>query len=165
MSHFQPATLRFAASRGGFDVVSFTGDWVPKELSLLVRPGDAAPAESCDGAASALQLVRRQLGWLQLFVAAARGAAARADEFGLFGTSIAATWLFPFVEDRVRFFVDEDSSRQGKEYLGRPVVAPAQVGAGATVFLAMVPKTAAAVSGRLASSRFTIARPPELGAR
>jgi len=164
MSHFQFATLQFAASRGGFEIVSCTGDWVPKELSLLVKPTEALPPTQCAGSEKARGLVRHQLNWLKRFVERAQRAAADARSFGLFGTSIAATWLFPFVADRVRFFVDEDASRQGKEYLGRPVVAPAQVGADATVFMAMVPKTAAAVAKRLAPSAFTVAQPPELTA-
>ncbi len=162
LSHFQPETLQLAAGRAAFEIVHFTGEWVPKELSLLMRPGQVNSANVGSGGRAAIQMVREQLDWLAKFVEAARQTANDARNFGLFGTSIAATWLFPFVEDRVRFFVDEDVSRQGKEYLGRPVVGPEKVAADATVFLAMVPRTAGAVKARLRSSAFELAPPPGL---
>ena len=87
----------------------------------------------------------------------ATSCAARSQVFGIFGTSIAATWLAGSLDDKVSFFVDEDPSCQGREHLGRPVFAPHQVPHGAQVFLALVPKIAANVATRLTAHgvRFT----------
>jgi hypothetical protein len=51
--------------------------------------------------------------------------------------------------DRVEFFVDEDPHRIGQTYLGKPVVAPATVASGSTVFLALAPTLAGAIRERL----------------
>jgi len=48
-------------------------------------------------------------------------------EFGIFGTSVAAMWLFGQLGDAVSFFVDEDTSRQGTELYGKPVFHPKDV--------------------------------------
>ena len=65
--------------------------------------------------------------------------------FGLFGTSIAATWLCGELDAAVRFFVDEDPHRIGQTHLGRPVYSPEQVPPGSAVYLALTPEVAAAV--------------------
>jgi hypothetical protein len=47
--------------------------------------------------------------------------------FGIFGTSIAGTWLYGELGDRTSFFVDEDPARAGKAHLGVRIIAPPNV--------------------------------------
>ena len=53
--------------------------------------------------------------------------AAGKGEFGIFGTSVAATWLASGLGDAVKFLVDEDPVRDGRLHLGRPIPRPEQV--------------------------------------
>lgn len=72
-----------------------------------------------------------------------------ATSFGIFGTSIAATWFAGFLGDRVDFFVDEDPMRQQQRFMGKPVYAPDRVQPEATVLLALAPHTQVNVRRRL----------------
>ena len=152
LTHFSPGTLSFAVRRAGFEVACATKDWVRKEVSLLaVRPeGDAQVAEhSRPVGARAHAAVSASVSWLAALVGNARESAAKSRSFGIFGTSIAGTWLASSLADRVAFFVDEDPHRIGQTHLGKPVMAPAAVPSGSTVFLALAPTLASAIRERL----------------
>jgi hypothetical protein len=73
----------------------------------------------------------------------------RRGPFGLFGTSIAGTWLCDELGDGVSFFVDEDPHRAGKRHMGRPIHDPARAPGEADVFLALPPGLAEVVASRL----------------
>jgi hypothetical protein len=98
--------------------------------------------------------------WLRRFVDAARQASATSASFGLFGTSIAATWLCGVLGDIVSFFVEEDPNRVGRVYLGRPVVIPSEVKPGGVVYLALVPQIASQVAQRLRNTTADLRLPP-----
>lgn len=76
-----------------------------------------------------------------------------AGQFGIFGTSIAATWLDAETRQAAAFFVDEDLQRVGKLHLDRPVFSPAAVPDGATVLLALPAVVAGPVVKRLRALR------------
>lgn len=78
---------------------------------------------------------------------------------GLFGTSIAGTWLATEAEDAVAFFVDEDMSRRGRPHLGKPVYAPTEAPSGSQVFLGLPPELAAAIRKRLANLDLNLIMP------
>jgi hypothetical protein len=123
---------------------------VTKELSLTAQPV-ASGVRECDQSAAATTVdhVCAQVDWLRRFVDASREASATSAGFGLFGTSIAATWLCGVLGDTVSFFVEEDPNRVGRPYLERPVLSPVEVKPGNVVYLALIPQIAAQVDRRL----------------
>lgn len=162
-SHFAPATLAAAVRQAGLAVVASSEEWVPKELSLLAAPAAAAggeplPAEPAGGAAA---LVAAEVAWLHALLAWAEAGAG--GTLGVFGTAIAGSWLAGHLGPAVRFFVDEDPARVGRDYLGRPVLAPRQVPPGATVLVALPPAAAAAVAARLGGGGVEYRVPPVAG--
>lgn len=162
LCHFSAASLGDLAARAGLRVEALQTDWVNKELSLIAAPGDA-PAPARPGyAASALERAQRATAWLQRMLGEARAAARPGGRgFGIFGTSVAATWLAGGLGSAVEFFVDEDPARQGRTHLGRPILAPTQMPAGAVVFLAFVREVASTISRRLGALPVRFALPPE----
>jgi SAM-dependent methyltransferase len=152
LMHFSPATLRRLVAQAGFTPVTLATDWVVKELSLLASAegpaGDPAPSDG-DAPAAVLDRINAHVGWLRALRDAAEQAARADRPFGLFGTSIAATWLFPQLAGRISFMVDEDASRIGRHFMGVPVLSPAEVPAGAAVFVALVPAIAETIARRL----------------
>ncbi|MGB0583355.1 MAG: hypothetical protein ACPGVU_27035, partial [Limisphaerales bacterium] len=70
-------------------------------------------------------------------------------EFGIFGTSIAATCLESQIGNKAAFFVDEDPARVGKSHLDKPIVAPADIANGSTVFVALPHPLAGKIADRL----------------
>lgn len=159
-THFTPASLEALLIRAGYAVVRMETEWVKKELSVLARPAATPPAPV--QAAQPHDLAQRHLRWLDATLDAARRAAAGAQGFGVFGTSIAATWLAGGLASLIDFHVDEDASRQGRDFFGKPILSPDAVPQGATVFLALAPAVAQAIAARLAPLGIVAVPPPAL---
>jgi SAM-dependent methyltransferase len=161
-SHFSIATIEKALSQAGYASLLVATDWVAKELSVVAQPLPGSLAQDVAQSIepnTAKNVVEQRLGWLRRVADAAHNYARNAP-FGLFGTSIAGTWLAAELGDRVDFFVDEDPNRIGKNYLGKRIIAPADVSAGATVFVAMPPTVALSICGRLARAGVAYLPPP-----
>lgn len=144
-SHMLPAGLARLMTDAGFAVALLAEDWLPKEITVIARAADAPPTAPSPDPAEVLDFATACVGWLTALRAGA-GEAAAEGNLGLFGTSIAGTWLYGELEEAVGFFVDEDRSRIGKTHLGRPILSPAQVPSGSHVYLALPPAVAEAVA-------------------
>jgi SAM-dependent methyltransferase len=161
-THFTPASLEAILLRAGFEIVRLETGWVKKEISVLARPA-RGPTTAVQPALPK-DLAATHLDWLDATLAAARAAAAAAPVFGVFGTSIAATWLVGSMGERIAFHVDEDKNRQGRDFFGKPVLAPDAVPPGAVVFLALASPLAEAIAGRLARFGLQAVKPPPMKA-
>ena len=150
-THFTPTTAARLLDRTPYQLNTMAADWVPKELTLLITPtANGLPKTVTPPLPSAVRAsVEQDLAWLIQTRYLAQRVAER-GAFGLFGTSIAATWLVDELGDAVRFFVDEDPHRAGKTYLGRPVYLPGQVPEGSHVFVALPPSMADRIRNRIA---------------
>ena len=159
-SHFTVETVTGLIQNAGLDVLSVATDWVPKELTVVARKTEHQTKRECRTLKpNSFKATADSLQWLEAIVATARIASANSP-FGLFGTSIAATWLLSELEDSVSFFVDEDPHRAGKTYMNRPVYAPHEVPRGAHVLIALPTALAEAISRRLAGVGVTFHLPP-----
>ncbi len=148
-THFDRNSAVSLLESAGFSVDLLETTWVPKELSIIARhltthrrPAPLPPAPALD----------EVLHWLGSVVDRAGEIARSSKNFGLFGTSIAGTWLFTEVAESVRFFVDEDTSRTGRMYLGLPVFHPSAVPQGGDVYVALAPIVSREVARRLRSA-------------
>jgi SAM-dependent methyltransferase len=160
LCHFDPDSLSHLAARAGLRIEALKTDWVNKELSLLSAAAQPPPQAAHGDPAHAIARITREVAWLKRMLDHARDAA-RGGRFGIFGTSVAATWLASGLGDGVEFFVDEDPARQGRTHLGRPILTPAQVPPGAVVYLAFVREVAGAISRRLADLPVKFTAPVE----
>ncbi len=148
-SHWFLPSLSALVEAAGFEIVISANDWVAKELTVLARKsGGPVDVTSVPHASDVSAAVGRRLAWLERIATEARACCGRPD-FGIFGTSIAATWLSNELDGAVSFFVDEDPHRVGAVHLGRPVLAPAQVQSGSEVLLALPPAISTSVAKRL----------------
>ena len=159
-SHFTLDSLGRLAANAGWEIAELSDSWIAKELSLLAGVGRAS-AQTGVARAGSLARIRAQISWLARFVECAQQAADHAPSFGLFGSSIAASWLTAAMGERVRFFVEEDAARVGRTHLGRPILSPAQVSRESVVYLALIPRIAARIFERLGSS-IDLRQPPPL---
>ena len=158
-SHFTADSLVRALSAAGYEIVSVAENWIPKELSVVARPAaSAAIVPSAGDVASARERIAGSIEWLRRTADHLRRLGADGP-LGLFGTSIAGTWLAAEAGDAVAFFVDEDPNRVGRTYLGKPVHAPADVPVGSDVFVGLPPAVAAGICSRLARPGVTFLPP------
>jgi len=161
--HFTMPTLRAVLFNAGFEIDSISSSLIPKELVVIARKKREIKGDNCVkrlGAASyPLSHVACALAWVKLFLERAKKLSEK-DNFGIFGTSITATWLMGRVGGRVRFFVDEDPCRQGRSYLGVPVYHPQDIPNGSNVFLALPFGMAKKISKRLSRKESKFYLPP-----
>lgn len=153
LTHFAPQTLAHAAASAGFEVSFVQNAWVKKELSMLARrSSERGSSGKLGDGAQVLLAMTANVHWLEGLISQARFSAANSSAFGIFGTSIAGTWLGSALADLVSFFVDEDPNRIGREFMGKPILHPDAVPVGAAVYLALAPVLAEAIAHRLSSA-------------
>jgi SAM-dependent methyltransferase len=151
-SHFTMTSLTGLLMSAGFAVQAAWDDCVPKELTIYVgydgKQRKIAPANI----PSSRQIVTQNLDWLSRFSISARQFR-KQGELGIFGTTIAGTWLFAELAGDAAYFVDEDPYKINKTYLDKPVFSPQTLPSGRSVFLALPFPVAKKVSTRLNSIR------------
>jgi 2-polyprenyl-3-methyl-5-hydroxy-6-metoxy-1,4-benzoquinol methylase len=159
-SHFTLHGLKQLVANAGYRIVVATTDWVPKEISILattLSANESGLERSWEGeprlnaAESIAWLARVQIELRKLRAV---------DRLGIFGSSIAATWLYAALEGKVDFFVDEDPNRVGQKHLDRPIYSIDQVPPDSHVFVGMNPEKATQVAERLAIGDFHVHLPP-----
>lgn len=158
-SHFTRATLGYLTGRAGVKAETLTNQVLPKEITFLGKSAkgmSAAKSNPADG----LSLIEATVRWLTAVQAAAEKASV-GGRFGIFGTSISGMWLYGALRDRVEFFVDEDRSRVGQSFEGRPILSPEQAPAQSTVFVPLAPGIAEKVVKRLAGLAAKFVAPPD----
>ena len=159
-SHFTADSLSRALTAAGYEIVSVADNWIPKELSVVARPATAQRPAAPEGEpVAARDRIAGSIAWLRQTADRLRELA-DTGSVGLFGTSIAGTWLAAEAGNRIGFFVDEDPNRLGRSYLGRPVLSPATVAAGSRVFVGLPPAVAAGICGRLTTPGVAYLAPP-----
>jgi SAM-dependent methyltransferase len=158
-THFDSNTVRSLLERAGFHVNLVETTWVSKELSIVARHLPPHPSSSPAHEAPALSSM---LHWLRSVIDHAQAVATQSKNLGIFGTSIAGTWLFNEIGTSVRFFVDEDTNRIGRHYLGLPVLHPSEVPADCDVYVGLAPMISSSVVRRIQSTGARYHEVPQL---
>ncbi len=147
-SHFTRDTLSDAAAAGGLDLQACAEDWIAKELVMVGRAGGAGLTERRADPVVAEEKARAQMTALARLTTVAKEMASRGP-LGVFGTSIAGTWLSRELGDSVQFFVDEDPGRHGRTLAGKPILAPSAAPDGAQVLIGLAPEVAQLIKPRV----------------
>lgn len=163
LTHFTADNLRFLMNRCGLETEFESRTELPKELTWIGRVGRKAGAGERPKAPVENARTLTHIAWLQAQIEEAMRLAATTRHFGIFGTSISATWLAGPLIDRVAFFVDEDPGRIGRTHMGKPILPPEGAPAESDVYAPLIPATARNVAARWkGSARFHC--PPEIAA-
>jgi SAM-dependent methyltransferase len=164
LTHFTPESLSVVLNIAGFKILECSTDWVKKEISVIAIQNNSTSFFDVSKLNSRNNFfeINYSVQWLNKIITEVKIHAATAKIFGLFGTSIAATWLATILKDSVHFFVDEDPHRIGKNYMGLPVIHPADVDVDATVFLGVAPVLSKLIMNRLGHLPFRLVTPTEL---
>lgn len=166
LCHFTPSSLEAMMQMAGLDVQVLATQWIKKELSLIALPVDASRSQQTLGQRAnaladpqaAIAQVTAQVNWLQNLVNEGNRLA-RTGAIGIFGTSVAATWLAGALGENIAFFVDEDPARSGRTHMGRPVYQPTDAPKGALVYLAFITSVAQLIAQRLHGTGLRFAMP------
>jgi SAM-dependent methyltransferase len=154
--HFTPDTLSEKLKRAGFERVCILSSADEKEISMVAGPGvpdellrEGENQHADDG----LELFRANISFLEKCEKKFLSLKSDNRKLGIFGTSIAGTWLSASCNGIHDFFVDEDVERTGRKYHDRDVLLPDNVPEHAVVFVPLPPKIATKVMDRLDSER------------
>ena len=149
-THFFESTLSEVVAAGGYDVALTANDWIAKELTAVARKtARERPARMKADTDDNIAAVRARVEWVVTLGRQIRALAAK-NALGVFGTSIAATWLQEELHGEAAFFVDEDPSRFGQTFMGRRILRPSEVPPGSQVMIALPTPMAEQVAIRLA---------------
>lgn len=165
-SHFTAQTAAELIGRCGYEAKAVATDWIPKELTVVARKAERderaqAVTNNARLKADSLTMTKEAVRWLEETRKRARLCASKGS-FGIFGTSIAAMWLFAEMEDAVSFFVDEDPSRVGRTIMGRKIYHPSEAPTGSHVFIALTTMLAELVLKRVERPDVNFYLPPAL---
>ncbi len=164
-THFDLNTLIRVLENAGLEPFAATSAWVPKEISLIARRAkiekDSPNCGEQENLDDRLQSVVNCLEWMESFRVVAETVSGK-GRFGVFGTSIAAGWLFGATNGTVDFFVDEDSSRTGKTFLGKPIYSTQTVPDDSHVFIALPSGIAENIYSRLTGGPAEYYLPPPM---
>lgn len=165
-THFTRAALERLTASVGLTTLEMTNQVLPKEITFIGRFDGEKASEGRErpdpDPTEGVRVAEIALSWLEATMAAARTTARDAAVFSVFGSSVSGIWLYGALADRIAFFVDEDPTRIGRTFDGKPILAPDQVPAEATVFIPLIAPTAARVAERLADKPGRYVRPPAM---
>jgi 2-polyprenyl-3-methyl-5-hydroxy-6-metoxy-1,4-benzoquinol methylase len=150
-SHFDEPSLYNLFSKMGLQITSYSTNWIRKEISLVACLSGSTHEFRSIHRGNALETVQGHMKWLSLLVAQAK-AEIMGKSFGIFGTALGAVWLDQELEETAVCFLDEDRSRVGRTFLGRPVRHPSEDLQGMKIIIPMPADTAEKISLRLAVS-------------
>lgn len=145
--HFSHATLQHLAARCGLNVLALGNIVSAKELTLFATAGRQSANVAPSAPAEGIKIATSAVSWLEQVLATAKTVSS-AGPMGIFGTAIAGMALYEAFRADVPFFVDEDPSRVGRSFDGKPVLAPAQVPRDVPVFIGLIPQRAELVAER-----------------
>ena len=149
-SHFSKESLTKTVMKSGYSIYAISEHVVSKEISLVIQPEKETRAPEIE---RSRELVAGHLAFFDRF---RRLTVDSGSPLGVFGSSIAATWLASELDGRVQFFVDEDTQRIGKQHLGIPIVDISGIPKGAVVVLPMAPQLSQSIAARLRLAGVTV---------
>ena len=164
--HFTLESLAYLLRQAGYEVVAKSDTWVAKELSFLARYRGGAPAASAGSGVDAARMFDYTMQCVRWLEEASRIAVTqrRSPKLAVFGTSLAATWLFAELDGKVDQFVDEDATRIGT-YFDKPVVHPNDIQGETDVFLPFPYPIAVRIAERMKDRPFHVILPPSFPVR
>ena len=134
VNHFSVDSLRYALTAAGFgpveiDTESHLAAYVVQAYnSTSTEPRSVSPESATTTQAQAEELARF---WsdVQSRIRAFEQAHADADRVAVYGSGVYGTFISTCLKDsdRVACFVDQSPYRQGKQQIGKPIVAPADL--------------------------------------
>lgn len=156
-THFTESTLSELLVNSGFQILTVSTEWVPKELTIVATKDILLEQGSVLSTiiSPACNHIKRSMEWLTQNITDSMRESQKGN-FGIFGTSISATWLFTELCGCTNFFVDEDPTRIGKMHMGRPIYSPKEIPEGSVVFLPFCPDQAEKIKSRLSGIKKNI---------
>jgi 2-polyprenyl-3-methyl-5-hydroxy-6-metoxy-1,4-benzoquinol methylase len=152
-SHYTLDTLSNLLKSSGFEVIAISDTVINKELVAVCKASEVQSNCLSESTYDPV-FVQRQLDWMTNTVAEAKAIAAKSRPFGIFGTSIAANWLYGILEAQIEFFVDEDKDRTERLYHNKPVYHTSGIPQDSHTFVCLQPNVVDKIIARISEPHF-----------
>jgi SAM-dependent methyltransferase len=149
-THFSRECIEYVVRNAGFEILFISNECIPKEITLIGRKKREGSFIQKNKASFPVirERLLKSLGFLDASLKEAERVS-RKKNFGVFGTSIAATWIFNHFRKEVQFFVDEDLTVIGKTIFNLPIYHPSEIQTESNIFIALPHNQAEAIKLRL----------------
>jgi len=151
-SHFYPYTLTSIMARCGFQVVDLDQILIGKEMTLVAKKMTTSDASINHFNQLSPAYIEENINFLQYELGKIKDFLAYKSpkNFGIFGTSIASTWISSYLSDHINFYVDEDPNRVGKFFMNKPVFHPDQIADSSVVYFFLAPEMSIKIAEKFA---------------
>lgn len=125
LTHLAPENFVNILSRAGFELIGLETNIVSKEITLMAKPSISSLRNINIDISNMNSVVNSHIKLIDRILTHTEQIKKKGD-FGIFGTSISATWLYNNFPE-ASFFIDEDPNRIGKTLFDKPIYAPHEV--------------------------------------
>ncbi|MBL18562.1 MAG: hypothetical protein CMC82_01860 [Flavobacteriaceae bacterium] len=149
LTHFTPETLTFLIEKTGFEVISFSDKILPKEITMIIKKAKKTRVSDMKTKINLDNFIKDQLEWLQDLIIKAEEYSNNVEKFGVFGTSISAMWIYGKIGKNIKFFVDEDPTKVGKNVDDINILHPNDVPNNSQILVPLTPEIRSKIINRL----------------
>lgn len=147
--HFSRSSILYLLEKCQYNIVLFSNSIVSKEITIVVsKSSNKLDLKETCTFFDVKRQVERAIKWL-IYLKDYYKQLSIKTNFGIFGTSIGATWLYGELDSKVKFFVDEDNSRVNRKYMNCPVYFPKDIPKDVVIILPFLPEIANKIKNRL----------------
>ena len=146
----------------GCKILRSSTEWIPKELVLIAENNSQKKANrDFLPLANPYLKLNEHFSWLNKTIKKLKSIDPTV-KLGCLGTTIAGTWVYAQIKDRLNFFVDEDPGRQGNTHLNLPILSPNQVERDSCLFLAVPYHIALDIAKKYQHYPYKVILPPKI---
>lgn len=162
-SHFTKKNLYYIFNCCGLKITNISTHHINKEIVLVCEKSNTHEPMNLSGhdKTKEINFIHSYLKWLIDVKDKAQKLRSSTNNFGIFGTSIAANWLLGQLGNSIDFFVDEDSERVDQLYRGKPVYLPKDAPKNSSVFIPLDIEIAKKLQSRIQVDSVTFEITPE----
>jgi SAM-dependent methyltransferase len=133
LSHFNKKSLQYCLNSVNLEIVFLSDSVIDKELTIIAKASDNTnPRSDPEIFFESKNLLEINLEFITKLLFSSKR---EVNNIGIFGSSIAASWLAGQLGEKVQFFIDEDPQKIGNEHLGIPIISISAVPKGSTIIL------------------------------
>ena len=149
-THFTLNSIRNLLESCGVEIRILNNEWVSKEISIVGSLGtEKTRTGNCGFLEKDLRILGKRIEYLNSFVHKAKEHHRTSERNAIFGSSIAASWLYSHLDGQIDYFVDEDATRYGNTHLGIEIIPPESLPIGTALYVAQPPVNVESIARRL----------------
>jgi 2-polyprenyl-3-methyl-5-hydroxy-6-metoxy-1,4-benzoquinol methylase len=157
ISHFTPSTLLKILEKTNYEIIFISDKVLTKEITVIARKkkNKANVKNSFNSIVSEKININSRIAWLNELVKSSNDMYEEGFKYGIFGSSISAMWLLGSTKNKVDFFVDEDLTKIGQNFMSIPIILPNEINQKSKVFVPMSHIVAKNIKSKLENSLCT----------